>query len=338
MKKLLSISALALAASAGTASAETLVVSWWGYNGDKLDANLIQPFKEMCGCDVEFETGNNADRLGKLTARGGKGVDVIFLTDAYSQIGIEDGVFQKIDRSKLENIDEIYEIARDPQGGYGPAYTVGRIGIVYDSAKVEPITKWEDLWREDLASSISLPNITTTAGPMFVVQAGDVAGVDAYEDTDAAFAQIEKIKPNVVKNYNTGSEMVNLASTGEIAVTMTQDFTLSSLKEAVPTMEWAELEDGDIAVLNTLNIPTGAENVELAYQFIDFVLSQEVQQKEAEQGVDAPVNTKVELTDEQAAMWTYGQDEIDALNTMDYAKMNAAKTDWIDRWNEIFGM
>ena len=51
-----------------------------------------------------------------------------------------------------------------------------------------------------------------------------------------------------------------------------------------------------------------------------------------EKGMDA------ELTDEQAAMWTYGQDEIDALNTMDYAKMNAAKTDWIDRWNEIFGM
>ncbi|WP_375691826.1 ABC transporter substrate-binding protein [Pseudooceanicola sp. LIPI14-2-Ac024] len=338
MKKLLSISALALTAASASAQAETLVVSWWGYNGDKLNANLIEPFKEMCGCDVEFETGNNADRLGKLTARGGKGVDVIFLTDSYSQVGIENGVFQKIDRSKLSNIDEIYEIARDPQGGYGPAYTVGRIGVVYDSAKVEPITSWGDLWREDLAGQVSLPNITTTAGPMFVVQAGDKAGVDAYEDADTTFAEIEKIKPNVVKNYNTGSEMVNLASTGEIAVTMTQDFTLRSLQEAVPTMTWAELEDGDIAVLNTLNIPTGAENVELAYKFIDFVLSQEVQQKEAEQGVDAPINMNVELTDEQAALWTYGQDEIDALNTMDYAKMNAAKTDWIDRWNEIFGM
>ena len=162
--------------------------------------------------------------------------------------------------------------------------------------------------------------------------------MNAYEDADATFAKIEEIKPNVVKNYNTGSEMVNLASTGEITVTMTQDFTLRSLTQAIPTMTWAELEDGDIAVLNTLNIPTGAENVDLAYQFIDFVLSKEVQQLEAEQGVDAPINTKVELTEEQAANWTYGQDEIDALNTMDYAKMNAAKTDWIDRWNEIFGM
>lgn len=338
MNTTLTASVIALAASAVTAHAETLTISWWGYNGDKLDANLIAPFKEKCDCDVVFETGNNADRLGKLTARGGKGVDVIFLTDAYSQVGIENGVFQEFDRSKLENIDDIYEIARDPQGGYGPAYTVGRIGIVYDADKVEPITSWDDLWRADLEGMVSLPNITTTAGPMFVVQAGNHAGVDAYEDADATFDAIAQIEPNVVKNYNTGSEMVNLFSTGEVSVTMTQDFTLRSLQEAVPTVTWAELEDGDIAVLNTVNIPTGAENVDLAYEFIDYLLSTEVQQLEAEQGVDAPINMNVELEPEQAALWTYGQEAIDSLITMDYAAMNAARTDWIDRWNEIFGM
>ena len=185
---------------------------------------------------------------------------------------------------------------------------------------------------------VSLPNITTTAGPMFVVQAGNHAGVNAYEDADATFDAIAEIEPNVVKNYNTGSEMVNLFSTGEVSVTMTQDFTLRSLQEAVPTVTWAELEDGDIAVLNTVNIPTGAENVDLAYEFIDYLLSTEVQQLEAEQGVDAPINMNVELEPEQAALWTYGQEAIDSLITMDYAAMNAARTDWIDRWNEIFGM
>ena len=338
MKTSLRISMIALLASAAAAQAETLTISWWGYNGDKLNANIIEPFKEICGCDVVFETGNNADRLGKLTARGGKGVDVIYLTDSYSQLGIESGIFQEIDRERIPNVEKLYDIAQAPQGDYGPAYTVGRAGIVYDSEKVEPITSWGDLWREDLAGSVSLPGITTTAGPMVVVMAGKHAGVDAYEDADGAFAAIEELKPNTVKNYNTGSEMVNLISTGEASVAIAQDFTLRSLKEAVPSMTWAELEDGDIATLNTINIPTGAENVDLAYEFINFVLSSEIQQVNAEQGVDAPVNTEVELTPEQASIWTYGPDAIAALNRMDYAKMNAAKTDWIDRWNEIFGM
>lgn len=338
MRTLFSLGAAVMALAAGSASAETtFTISWWGFNGEKLDANVVQPFKEICGCEIVFETGNNADRLNKLVARGGKGVDVIFLTDSYSQLGIEQGVFQPVDRSKLTNIGKLYEIAQAPQGEFGPAYTIGKAGIVYDSAKVKPVTSWSDLWRADLASSITLPNITTTAGPMVVVRAAAVAGVDPYADEDAAFAEVEKLKPNVVKNYNTGSEMINLISTGEATVAMAQDFTLKSLTDAVPTMVWADLAEGDIATLNTLNIPKGSENVELAHQFIDFMLSTEVQQKEGEQGVDAPVNTEVVLTPEQAAIWTYGAEAIAKLNRVDYAAMNKAKKGWIDRWNEIFG-
>jgi putative spermidine/putrescine transport system substrate-binding protein len=327
-----------LAASISTmAEAKTLTISWWGYNGDKLSANIVEPFKKICGCDIVFETGNNADRLNKLKLRGGKGVDVIYLTDSYSQIGIAEGLFQKMDAAKLTNLADLYDLAKDPQGGYGPAYTIGRVGIVYDAAKVNPaISSWNDLWREDLKSAITLPGITTTAGPMVVLQAAKHAGVDAFSDTDKAFAAIEALKPNVAKNYNTGSELVNLISTGEAKVAIAQDFTLVSMKAAVPTMTWASLSDGDIATLNTVNIPSGSENVELAHQFINFILSKDVQQLEAEQGVDAPVSTKVSLTPEQAKIWTYGADMIAKLNRLDYVKLNEAKTDWIDSWNEIF--
>jgi putative spermidine/putrescine transport system substrate-binding protein len=327
-----------LAASISTmAEAKTLTISWWGYNGDKLNANIVEPFKKICGCDIVFETGNNADRLNKLKLRGGKGVDVIYLTDSYSQIGIAEGLFQKVDAAKLTNLADLYDLAKDPQGGYGPAYTIGRVGIVYDAAKVNPaISSWNDLWRQDLKSAVTLPGITTTAGPMVVLQAAKHAGVDAFSDTDKAFAAIEALKPNVAKNYNTGSELVNLISTGEAKVAIAQDFTLVSMKAAVPTMTWASLSDGDIATLNTVNIPSGSENVELAHQFINFILSKDVQQIEAEQGVDAPVSTKVSLTPEQAKIWTYGADMIAKLNRLDYVKLNEAKTDWIDSWNEIF--
>ncbi|ENN84466.1 putative solute-binding protein component of ABC transporter [Rhizobium freirei PRF 81] len=329
----------ATAALPAYAQAKTLTVSWWGYNGEKMQANIVEPFKKICGCDVVFETGNNADRLNKLKLRGGKGVDVIYLTDSYSQVGIQQGLFQEIDRSKVPNLADLYHLAKAPQGNYGPAYTIGRVGIVYDTAKVNPpITSWNDLWRADLKGAISLPGITTTAGPLTVLEAGKHAGVDSYADADKAFAAIEALKPNVVKNYNTGSELVNLISTGEVKVALAQDFVLTSMRAAVPTMAWADLKDGDIATLNTVNIPKGSENVELAHQFINFVLSKDVQQMEAEQGVDAPVSTKVALTPEKAKLWTYGPDMIAKLSRIDYQKLNEAQSDWVDRWNEIFGM
>ncbi|MBX9453039.1 MAG: ABC transporter substrate-binding protein [Mesorhizobium sp.] len=328
-----------LAMTAGAAQAETLTISWWGFNGEKLDQYIVQPFQEQCGCELVFETGNNADRLNKVKIRGGAGVDVIYLTDSFSQLGVEEGLFQKIDRSKIPNIDGLYELAQDPQGGYGPAYTIGRVGIVYDSEKVNPpITSWADLWREDLASQVSLPGITTTAGPMVVMIAGEKAGTNAFDDADPAFAEIEKIKPNVVKNYNTGSEMINLFSTGEITVSLAQDFALGQLQAAVPSVVWADLEDGAIATLNTVNIPKGAANVELAHEFINFILDPELQKTLAQNGVDAPVAASVELTEEEAAQWTYGKEMIDGLKRVDYSKMNQAKNAWVDRWNEIFGM
>jgi putative spermidine/putrescine transport system substrate-binding protein len=328
-----------LAATPALAQDRTFTVSWWGFNGDALQEIIIDPFQEMCACEVVFETGNNADRLSRLQLREGGGVDVIYLTDRFSQLGIDLGLFQPVDRAQVPNIAEIYDLAQAPQGEYGPAYTIGRVGIVYNADEVaEPITSWNDLWREDLASQVSLPGITTTAGPMVVLRAAERAGVDAYGDTDAAFAGVAEILPNVLTNYNTGSEMINLFSTGEITVSMAQDFALGRLQAAVPSVVWADLEDGDIATLNTINIPSGAENVDLAHMFLNFVLSAEIQQTLAERGVDAPVNTNVDLTSEQAAPWTYGDEMISSLNRVDYVPMNAALDDWINRWNEIFGM
>ena len=337
------VTALALSAtallSASPAMAKTLTISWWGFNGEKLESIILAPFREKCGCDIVFETGNNGERLNKIQIRNGGGVDVAYFSDSYSQQGIEAGLFQKLDRSKLPNIEGIYDLAKDPQGGYGPAYSIGRVGIVYDSAKVTtPITSWDDLWRDDLASSLSLPGITTTAGPMVVMKAGSHAGVDAFADEDAAFEAVSALKPNVVKNYNTGSEMINLFSTGEVSAAIAQDFTLAQIQAAVPTVVWADLTEGSIATLNTVNIPTGAAEPELAYEFINFILSPEIQQQLAEQGVDAPVNTAVSLTPEQAKLWTYGADVIAGLQRVDYVKMNAAKGGWVDHWNEIFGM
>ena len=328
----------ALSSAPAMAQNKTLTISWWGFNGDKLEEIVLKPFRAQCGCELVFETGNNADRLNKIKIRGGSGVDVVYLTDSYSQIGIQEGLFQPVNRSKLPNLNGIYELARAPQGQFGPAYTIGRVGIIYDSAKVSPpITSWNDLWREDLKRRVSLPGITTTAGPMTVLVAANKAGVDPYKDEKAAFKAIEQLKPNVVKNYNTGSELVNLFSTGEVSVAMAQDFTLAQIQAAVPTARWAELKEGDYATLNTVNIAKGAANPELGHQFINFILDPKIQQTLAERGVDAPVATAVQLKPEEASRWTYGQKMISSLKRLDYEKLNASKSDWLDAWSEVFG-
>lgn len=323
--------------TATPAFADQLVISEWGYTPDETAEIANAPFAEAHDVEIVTETGNNPDRLNKMAVRGG--VDVIFLTDAFSHQGIDRDLFQPIDRSLIPNLDALYDVAQAPQGeDYGPAYVLGRYGIIYDTAAVDaPITSWADLWREDLVGKVAMPGFNTTSGPLTVLMAADRVGVDAFEDPDAAFASMAELEPNIVKTYNSGSELVNLFTTGEVVVGALQDFAVPAIKAAIPTAEWAPLDEGNFAIFNTINIAKDAENVELAHEYINWRLSNEAQTQMALAVGDGPVRRDVELDPEGEYAFGYGEEAFSNLQQPDYGQLLAVRDDWSRRWNEIFG-
>jgi putative spermidine/putrescine transport system substrate-binding protein len=326
---------VALATSSFAQESKTLVVSEWGYTPKESQEYLYKPFEQEHNVKVVIETGNNADRLNKMKIRGG--VDVMFITDAFSQQGIDDGVFAKIDPALLPNLQDIYDVAKAPQGAeWGPGYTVGRYGIIYDTAKVKPITSWKDLWRDDLKGMVAVPGFTTTTGPVTVIVAGERVGVDAFANPDAAFKSLAEMKPNIRKTYLSGSELTNLFSTGEVSVAAVQDFAVPAIMKAIPTAKWAPLDEGAFLIFNTLNIGAKSKNKELAHAFINYRLSAEVQKKFATVG-DGTVNKKVSLTPEETKTMAYGPEEIAKLRKTDFGSIIKAKSDWSSRWDEVFG-
>ena len=99
-----------------------------------------------------------------------------------------------IDRSKIPNIDNIYDIAKAPNGDqYGPAYTVAQLGIAYNPDMVSgEVKSWSDLWKPEFKGNLTMPAITATAGPMMVDAASRAAGNEQFNE-DAAFTQADKI-------------------------------------------------------------------------------------------------------------------------------------------------
>lgn len=318
-------------------NAEELVISTWGFGEDLLWEHVFTPFEEEYGVDIVLETGNNADRLQRVLMRGGSEVDVIYLAESFAIQGIEEDIFAEVDRSKLSNLSEVYDIAKAPHGeSYGPAYTLTSYAIVYDSDAVEePITSWADLWDERFESNLSIPEFDTTSGPAMLYEAANLAGVDLKEDPDAAFAKLSELKPNLVKTYPRSSELANMFAQGEVVVGPTQSFAFGQIAASVDGAEWVYPEEGGYVNFNTVNIIKNSDKQELAHQFINFLLSEEVQQNFSEAGLDSPVNKNVELTEEQVEELgvVYGLELIESLKTMDWEWINENKQDLLRRWD-----
>ena len=330
--------AIALTLPAFAHAQDTLVVSNWGYSNNFYQPFVFEPFEKAHNVKIVTESGGAPERLNKARIRGG--VDVILLTDKFSQIGINQGAFETIDSSKLTHLDELYEVAKHPQGEYGPAYTFGRYGIVYDKTRTDtPITSWCDLWRDDFKDSVAMPAFNTTGGPLTVMMAAKCAGTDAFKDPEAAFAKMAELKPNIVKTFSSGSELTNLLSTGEAFIGLAQDYAFPAIKAANPNIGWAELDEGDFAMMNTYNIPKNSKNKELALKFIDFSISAQVQKDGAvELGAGSgPINKTVELTDEQASGLVYGQDQVEKMQTTPIKELLEVNDAWEKLWNKTFG-
>ncbi|GGG88766.1 ABC transporter substrate-binding protein [Paenibacillus radicis (ex Gao et al. 2016)] len=310
-----------------------LVISTWGFSADFFNKEVYAPFEKEHNVKIVVEDGNNADRLNKVKT-GGSSVDLIYLSDYYAQQGIEAGLFEKIDRSRIPNLNDIYDVAKAPLGeDYGPAYTIGQLGIAYNSKEVgKELTSWKDLWSPELAGKITLPNITSTSGPM-ILDAASIAAGNATFNEDQAMAKLKELNPSVVKYYSKTSEFVNMYSQGEIVAGPIMEMYVKDLKEAVPDTKFLAPKEGGYAIMNTVNIVKGSKNKELAEDFINWHLSKEIQEKSAKAKIDSPVNTTLNLTAEEAEGITYGAETINKLHMLDMKNVNANLKNWIDRFS-----
>lgn len=112
---------------------QTLTVSTFSFNAELMQKNIYQPFMEQTGATVVIDSGRNAERVTKIT-EAPENYDVVVIGDMFVNQLMEAGVIDTFDNSSISNLSEIYECARAPMGeGYGPAYTMNRLGIVYDA-------------------------------------------------------------------------------------------------------------------------------------------------------------------------------------------------------------
>lgn len=318
---------------------QTLTISTFAFNAELLQKNIYDPFMEMTGCTIVADGASNAVRVTKLAEAAEGDYDVVIIGDMFVKQLMAEGKIDTLDASKLTNLSAVYDNAKAPMGeGYGPAYTFNRLGIVYDpdTCPVE-IKSFADLWNPELKDYIAIPAITNTSGPLFYYGVAAAFGLEPGKDDAAIFAKLAELKPNVKSTYTSANNTITMLNQGEICVAVLLDYSYTTAKSANPAYVWVNPAEGLYGGYNMLNIIKGSKNKELAEAFIDFYLSYDVQYAEAMDGVDSPVRTDIELDEEHAQNFTYG-DMVSQLILPDWDFVTENLASWTEQWNETFSV
>lgn len=322
--------------AAGAVTGGKMVLSTFGLSEDVSIADIYKPFTEQTGIELITDVGGASDRYAKLSANPNLEVDIVELSQSFAARGVEEGLFEAIDYSKVPNMEELIPAAKTVAEELGCApYVINSMGIIYNPEAVGyEITSFDDLWNADLEYSIAIPDITTTFGPAMVYVASDHKGVDiTTDDGAAAFEALNELKPNVVKTYAKSSDLANMFASGEITAAVVGDFAVPVISEANPDVVYFA-PNGTYANFNVLCVNKNAPNKDQAHEYINYRLNAELQKKTAGSLNEAPTNGNVELTAEETGNMTYGEVAENA-KALDYSFVNPILESWIDQWNRI---
>lgn len=291
---LAAVFAVALSA-ASSVEARNLTISIWGGNyAENIRREIVEKFEKEHNVSVVLDTGTSAERLAKAIASKGQGVDIVYLTIHQMAELSNRGILQPIPAASLPNLQGLYPNARDPLGGaLCPSFTVNGIGLVYNKKLMpEGPSSWKDLLRDDLPAKAGFPDMNLSYGPMVLARIAEFNGgslANFGPGLDAVANNSGKLQ-----FFAKAGQIIDLINQGEISVAPEMNIYVKA--DPSTSIGYVYPKEGAIGIQDLVCIVKGSPNAELAAKFINFHLSQSVQQAMAQKHGATPVRPDVEVT------------------------------------------
>src|SRR6476661_7261762 len=114
----------ALSAVAGLAMvqnglAEDRVVNVYNWS-DYIDDSILKDFEKETGIKVVYDVFDSNEVLETKLLAGNSGYDIVVPTAHFLQRQISAGVFQKLDKSKLPNLKNTWDVINERTAAYDP--------------------------------------------------------------------------------------------------------------------------------------------------------------------------------------------------------------------------
>lgn len=317
----------------------TLYVYNWGEyisdgSDDSLDVN--RAFEEYCrkvlkkNVKVNYSTySSNEDLYAKLSS-GAVSYDVVIPSDYMAARLAAEGLIREYNpKESIENykyIDSRFKgLYYDPDEKFSVPYTFGTVGVIYNTKYVpeddENIGSWALLWDEKYAGNILQFNNPRDAFGTAQFYNKTSINSNNPDDWRAALDLLVKQK-SIVQGY-VMDEVFNKMKGGSAAIAPYYAGDYFTMYGDNEDLAFYHPEEGTNVFVDVMCIPSSTKNFDLAKEYINFMLTEEIAVANAEYVCYAWPNTLVKDNEEYIAYMTeeIHPDAISILYDFDMSNM-----------------
>ncbi len=278
------------------ASAQDRVVNVYNWS-DYIDESILEDFTKETGIKVVYDVFDSNEILETKLLAGGTGYDVVVPTGTFLARQIQAGVFQKLDKSKLPNIKNMWDkIAErtakyDPGNEYSINYMWGTTGIGYNAAKVkeilgkDSIDDWNVIFDPAVIAKFADCGIHMLDAPAEMIPAAlNYLGRDpdgrSAEEIEAAEKLLTSIRPSIRKFHS--SEYINALANGDICLAVGWSGDVFQARDRAAEADqgveigYAIPKQGAQMWFDQMAIPADAPHPEEAHAFLNYIMKPEV--------------------------------------------------------------
>lgn len=297
IRKAISLSAVTVAAallplSAGAQEKVVNVYNW----SDYIDASVLEEFTKETGIKVVYDVFDSNEVLETKLLAGGSGYDVVVPTGNFLARQIQAGVFQKLDKSKLPNLSNMWDVVSertakyDPGNDYSINYMWGTVGIGYNTRKVkdalgiDKIDSWDVVFDPEKLAKLADCGVYVLDSPTDIIPTVfKFLGIDTESTSPDDIAKAEelllKIRPYIRKFHS--SEYINALANGDICLAVGWSGDVFQARDRASeadqgvVVDYVVPNEGAEMWFDQMAIPADAPHVEEAHAFLNFIMKPE---------------------------------------------------------------
>ena len=278
----LAVTACAFTMASGSALAkdkELVFMNWGPY----LSSDILEDFTKETGIKVIYSTYESNETLYAKMKTYNNGYDLVVPSTYFVSKMRDEGMLQKIDKSKLpnfKNLDSNYlNKPFDPNNNYSIPHVVAITGLAVNTDMYDPkdFQSWADLWKPELKGQLMLMDDTREVFHIALKKLGYSGNTTDEKQIDEAYEELKKLMPNVLV-FNSDNPADPYLS-GEVGVGMLWNGSAAAAqKEGLP-LKLVFPKEGGIGWVDNFAIPSGATHIDAAHQMINFLLRPDIAER-----------------------------------------------------------